>query len=281
MSLVLSSNEVELFFQKIGSGTPIVILHGLYGSSDNWISVARQLAVAHTVYLIDQRNHGRSPHSPEHSYNLMSNDLYGFFTHQHIENAIILGHSMGGKTAMLFSARYPEKIKGLIIVDIAPASYASLNEYSPQVITHLNIVNAMLSFDFSLYSTRTEIDNELAKTIPDDDIRQFIMKNVHRNPDHSFDWKLNTIAISKALPEIMGSIYLEKELNNKPPLQFPSLFIRGGRSNYLLPVHYPEIKTYFTNSQIETIPNAGHWVHAEQPVLFRMTITEFIKKTDG
>jgi pimeloyl-ACP methyl ester carboxylesterase len=269
---------VEIFFQKIGSGTPIVILHGLYGSSDNWISVARQLALNHTVYLIDQRNHGRSPHSTEHSYSLMSDDLYAFFTQQNIENAIILGHSMGGKTAMLFSARYPEKIKGLIIVDIAPASYASLNEYSPLAITHLNIVNTMLSLDFSLYSTRTEIDEALAKTLPGRDIRQFIMKNVLRNPDHSFRWKLNISALSKTLPEIMDSIHLEKVLLNNPPMQFPALFIRGGRSNYLLPAHYKEIKTYFSNVQIETIPNAGHWVHAEQPLLFMKIVSDFITK---
>lgn len=267
---------MDLFFQKSGTGDPIIILHGLYGSSDNWVTFARQLAERNTVYLIDQRNHGRSPHHPEHSYERMSEDLLEFFTNQHLEKAIILGHSMGGKTAMLFTAKNPEKVKGLIVVDIAPAGYASLSEFSPQAIVHLNIVNAMLSVDLAQHKTRTDIENELAKTIADAAIRQFIMKNIHRNPDHSFNWKLNLNALSKALPEIMGSIHLEKVLAQKPPIHIPTLFIRGGRSNYLLPEHYAEIKTYFPEAEIETIPNAGHWLHAEQPVLFEQTVTHFL-----
>lgn len=272
---------MDLFFQKSGNGDPIIILHGLYGSSDNWVTFARQLAERNTVYLIDQRNHGRSPHHPEHSYDRMSEDLLEFFTKQHIEKAVILGHSMGGKTAMLFAAKYPEKVKGLIVVDIAPAGYASVNEFSPQAIAHLNIVNAMLSVDLAQYNTRTEIETELAKTITDAAIRQFIMKNVHRNADHSFNWKLNLKALSNALPEIMGSIHLEKVLAHKEPIHIPTLFIRGGRSNYLLPEHYAEIKTYFSEAQIETIPNAGHWVHAEQPVLFEQTVTHFLDNLDS
>lgn len=267
---------MDLFFQKIGTGDPIIILHGLYGSSDNWVTFARQLAERNTVYLIDQRNHGRSSHHPEHSYERMSDDLLAFFANQHIEKAIILGHSMGGKTAMLFTAKYPEKVKGLIVVDIAPAGYASLSEFSPQAIVHLNIVNAMLSVDLAQHKTRTDIENELAKTITDASIRQFIMKNIHRKADHSFNWKLNLSALSKALPEIMGSIHLEKVLAQKPPIHIPTLFIRGGRSNYLLPEHYAEIKTYFSEAEIETIPNTGHWVHAEQPVLFEQTVTHFL-----
>lgn len=272
---------MDLFFQKSGNGDPVIILHGLYGSSDNWVTFARQLAERNTVYLIDQRNHGRSPHHPEHSYKSMSEDLQAFFANQHIEKAIILGHSMGGKTAMLFTAMHPEKVKALVVVDIAPAGYASLNEFSPQAIVHLNIVNAMLSMDLAQYSTRTDIENELAKTITDISVRQFITKNIHRNPDHSFNWKLNLNALSNALPEIMGSIHLEKAITQKQPINVPTLFIRGGRSNYLLPEHYAEIKTYFPEAQIETIPNAGHWVHAEQPVLFAQTVTHFIDKLDS
>jgi esterase len=267
---------MDLFFQKSGNGNPVIILHGLYGSSDNWVTFAKQIAERNTVYLIDQRNHGRSPHHPEHSYKLMCDDLSEFFRKQGIDKAIILGHSMGGKTAMLFAAMHPEKVKGLIVVDIAPAGYASVNEFSSQIIEHLNIINAMLSIDLAQYTTRSEIDAELAKTIPNTDIRQFITKNIHRKSDHSFNWKLNIQALSKAMPEIMGSIHLEKVLDQKPPIHLPTLFIRGGRSNYLLPEHYAEIKTYFPEVVIETIPNAGHWVHAEQPVLFAKTVENFI-----
>lgn len=272
---------MDLFFQKSGNGYPVIILHGLYGSSDNWVTFARQLAERNTVYLVDQRNHGRSPHHSEHSYERMSEDLLAFYSSQQIEKAIVLGHSMGGKTAMLFTAKYPDKVKGLIVVDISPASYASLSEFSPQAIVHLNIVNAMLSVDLAQYKTRSDIENELAKTITDASIRQFIMKNIHRNPGNSFNWKLNLDALSKTLPEIMGSIHLEKVLIQKQAIHVPTLFIRGGRSNYLLPEHYTEIKTYFPDAQIETIPNAGHWVHAEQPVLFEQTVNRFLDHLDS
>jgi pimeloyl-ACP methyl ester carboxylesterase len=148
--------------------------------------------------------------------------------------------------------------------------------YSPQVIIHLNIVNAMLSVDFSKYSSRVEIDDELEKTIKDISIRQFIMKNVHRNSDGTFCWKLNIDAISKALPEIMNSIHLEKYISDNGLSDFPVLFIRGGKSGYILPHDYAEIKRNFPNAKIETIPNAGHWVHAEQPVKFMQLVTEFM-----
>lgn len=256
---------MKLFFQKIGQGPVITILHGLYGSSDNWVTVARKLADQYTIYLVDQRNHGRSQHQEEHSYPLMADDLNELMVSEGIEKSIFIGHSMGGKTAMQFAAMYPGKVSTLIIVDIGPGGYAETDNYSPQVISHLNIVNAMLSVDFSKLTTRGEIDNILAQTIKDAGIRQFIMKNVQRNSDNSFDWKLNIEALLKALPAIMGPIKVEKDYRTN---DYPVFFIKGELSNYISPSQEFLIKVYFPEAKIESITGAGHWVHADQPEEF-------------
>jgi pimeloyl-ACP methyl ester carboxylesterase len=265
---------MKLHFQKLGNGPVLIILHGLYGMSDNWITFARQLAESFTVYLIDQRNHGRSPHDNEHSYLAMSSDLNELIISENLDKVIVLGHSMGGKTAMLYTVRFPEKVLSLIVVDIAPVNYSSVDSYNHQVITHLNIINAMLSVDFTKMNNRIDINNELEKIIKDDTIRQFIMKNVHRNSEGIFAWKLNVNAISRALPEMMSypGKYAELQLKQKIPV----LFIRGGQSGYIMPEYVTAIKTIFPTAQIETIPNAGHWVHADQPVLFMQTVKDFL-----
>ncbi|MDP4209025.1 MAG: alpha/beta fold hydrolase [Bacteroidota bacterium] len=267
---------MKLFFHKLGEGPALVILHGLYGSSDNWITVARKLSEHFTVYLVDLRNHGRSPHVAEHSYQAMAADLNELFIDEGIEKAYLMGHSMGGKTAMLFAAQHPEKISRLIVVDIAPGRYTRVDEPSEHSIAHLNIVNAMLSLDFSQITTRTAIDAELAKFINNISVRQFIMKNVHRNANHSFSWKLNIEAISKGLPNILGAIPLEKTLQGNVLDTFPTLFIRGENSDYITGEHIPEIYRYFPNAEIKGIPDAGHWVHADQPEKFMETLTSFL-----
>ncbi|HEY4789462.1 MAG TPA: alpha/beta fold hydrolase [Bacteroidales bacterium] len=268
---------MKLFFQKIGQGQPIIILHGLYGSSDNWVTAGRALASRYTVYLVDQRNHGRSGHSPEHSYALMADDLYELVSSEKLGKVLLIGHSMGGKTAMLFAALHPERVSGLVVVDIGPDSYVSLDSYSPQVIGHLNIVNAMLSVDFSKMISRTEIEKELAKTITEAPVRQFIMKNVARNHDNSLSWKLNIDALSKALPAIMGSIYLEKVLGEKGIDNFPVIFFKGERSGYISEKQMELIQTYFPKAEIEIIPGAGHWVQADQPELFMVSLKRFLE----
>jgi esterase len=268
--------SMELFYQKLGQGPSLIILHGLYGASDNWITVARKLSDRYTVYLVDQRNHGKSPHHSVHTYEAMSDDMEELMEKEHLGKVFLMGHSMGGKTAMLFCARHPERIAGLVIVDISPGSYASLSEYSPHAISHMNIVNAMLSVDFAKYTTRGEIELELANTIADLGTRQFIMKNVMRNADGSFAWKLNLDAIRKALPNILAAIPLEKVLQNSVVDTFPVLFIRGGRSDYITDEDVPYIHQYFPNAVFEKIPDAGHWVHAEQPVLFLEAISKIL-----
>ncbi len=268
---------MNLHYQKLGQGPVMIILHGLYGSADNWITVARKFASRFTVYLIDLRNHGRSPHSSEHSYPLMANDIDELVSNERIEKAYILGHSMGGKVAMLYSAMHPEKVSGLIIVDIGPGGYANLSEYSSQVIGHLNIVNTMLAVDLSNFTTRTEIENELAKTIKDQNTRQFIMKNIERRKDYSFTWKLNVDAISRALPAMMGPIPLDKILGDKQLAEFPVLFVKGEYSNYISPDQVALLLKYFPGAQIKIVPGANHWVHSDQPGAFMKILDDFLQ----
>lgn len=256
---------MKLFFQKIGKGPAFIILHGLYGSSDNWISIAKKLSDKYTVYMVDQRNHGRSAHDNAHTYQLMCDDLNEFIKDHNLIKPEIMGHSMGGKTAILYAATYPENISRLIVIDTALAGYASLNEYSPQALQHLNIIHTMLAMDLSKFNNRAEIDNELKKTISSQAIRQFLMKNIQRNKLNTYAWRINVKVLANALPEIMGPVSLQKILNKRQITEIPILFVRGGKSDYLLPIHYQEIKQFFPNAQFETIPGAGHWLHVERP----------------
>lgn len=265
---------MQLFFQKIGQGQPFIILHGLYGSSDNWITLGRSLADEFSVYLIDQRNHGKSSHTDSNTYEDMAADLHDLVISENLGKIILLGHSMGGKTAMLYAMLYPEEIKALIVADVAPDGYTQTDGNSPHVISHLNIINAMTSVDLANAGSRTAIEDSLKKNIPDTATRMFIMKNILRNHDNSFSWKLNIPALLKALPDIMGPVPLK---NASPPLtRFPVLFIKGDRSAYITEKNTETIHKLFPNARIVTISNAGHWVHAEQPELFRSALLDFL-----
>jgi esterase len=188
---------MKLFFQKTGEGEPLIILHGLYGFSDNWVTIGRKLSEYFSVYLVDQRNHGRSPHHPEHNYTVMADDLYELMVSEKLDRAYIVGHSMGGKTAMLFAAMHPCMVARLVVVDIGPGGYANIDTPSPLVLEHMNIMSTLLSTDLKKYSSRTEIERELATTIKAANVRQFMMKNIHRNTDNSFSWKFNIEALSR------------------------------------------------------------------------------------
>ena len=263
---------MQLFYRKEGSGSPLVVVHGLYGSSDNWINIGKRLAEKHTVYMLDQRNHGRSPFSNSHTFNDMRDDLAEFFEKHHIEKATILGHSMGGKAAMWFAFDYPEKVEKLVIADIAPKDYLLLKDDS-QFYLHQNILLAMQEIDFSKIHSREEVDDFMAQKIDDERIRQFLLKNVAKNKETKmYYWRANAGVLYSHLDEIVSGVnktWLEDRL---PITSYPVIFIRGMKSKYILPEDEPMIKEIYPDSRIIDIPDAGHWLHAEQPEKFMQAV---------
>ncbi len=263
---------MELFFRKEGSGSPLVIVHGLYGSSDNWINIGKRLSVKHTVYMIDQRNHGRSPFSNSHTFNDMRDDLAEFFEKHNIEKATILGHSMGGKTAMWFAFDYPEKVEKLVIADIAPKNYLLLQEDS-QFYLHQNILLAMMEIDFSKIKSRNDVDDFMAQKIDDERICQFLLKNVAKDKTHhQFRWRINAEVLYDHLDEIVSGVNKNWLEDRIPITTYPVIFIRGMKSKYILPEDEPMIKVIYPDARIIDIPDAGHWLHAEQPELFMKAV---------
>jgi len=267
---------MKLSYKKLGTGQALIIVHGLYGASDNWLTIAKELANNFEVYIIDQRNHGSSPHANSHTYQDLKEDLLEFMDAHKIKKAILLGHSMGGKTVMYFATDYPERVSSLLVVDIAPKNYSKVSDYAPQTIDHSCIVKAMLNLDLSAYKNRTEIDTKLAESINSDKVRQFLLKNLKRNENKQFIWKLNIKTISEYLPQIMDGIEGDRFENGKGITAFPVLFIRGEKSNYISDNDHNLIRTLFPKAEITTIPNAGHWVHAEQPKLLVKTVEYFV-----
>ena len=253
---------MKLHFKKLGSGPPLIILHGVFGSSDNWKTLANHLMITFEVYLVDQRNHGLSPHSDDLNYQVMTDDLKELLHNAQIEKCCLLGHSMGGKTAMNFAVQYPEKIMKLIIIDIAP------KRYPPH---HQNILQGVHSLKINEINTRKEADDLLSTTINNSGIRQFILKNLSRNPEGLFYWKINWKAIEDNIQAI-GAPLLSHDL-----FTGEVLFIRGAQSDYILNEDEPLLKKHFPNAVLMTIQKAGHWVHAEQPAQLLALINQFIK----
>lgn len=267
---------MDLFYRKMGQGPPMIIIHGLYGSSDNWVSVGRAFADDFEVYLIDQRNHGNSPHTKEHNYIALRNDLLDFMNAREIKKAVLLGHSMGGKTAMFFAAAWPNRVQSLIVVDISPRSYMSLTLPAPQSVDHMNIITAMMGVDFSTIHERSEINEILKESIPSERIRLFIMKNVHRNEKGKFEWKLNVKTLHDQLPSVLDGLDPKPFMNGNGITGFPVLFIKAEKSSYISELDIDIINTIFPVAEMVTIPDADHWVHAEKPELLIKTISYFV-----
>lgn len=259
---------MELFFQKFGleGAQPVIILHGLFGISDNWVSYGKQLAEeGFEVFIPDQRNHGRSEHSDDFNYLALTNDLYDFIDAEEIENPILTGHSMGGKVAMRFAVSYPELVRKLIVVDIAP------REYRPRQ-HHLSIIKTMLEVNLSKVNSRTDVSTYLKKGIADERIRQFILKNLYRKNKNEFEWRLNLEAISDNLEKMFDGIPVGETYTG------PTLFIKGGNSDYILSADYKEIYAFFPFAEIVTIEEATHWVHADKPEEFHQLTYQFLKQ---
>lgn len=238
---------------------PLVILHGLMGSLDNWQTLAKRWSEHFPVYLVDMRNHGRSPHSEVFSYDSMVEDIYEFCVDHDLREINLLGHSMGGKAAMYFALRYPNLVEKLIVADIAPKEYES---------GHDHIFNAMKLLPLDQIKTRQDADDIMKKHISNDGIRQFVLKNLQREND-GYVWKLNLDAIIKNYDELM-------KFDSKG-LQFPhpTLFIKGENSNYINKDEFESFKTIFPNAALKTIEDTGHWLHAENPGLVYISVKIF------
>lgn len=253
---------MKLHFRKSGQGKPLIILHGLFGSSDNWFSLAKVFAEHFTVYLVDQRNHGQSPHADDMNYKLLTEDLDKFILEHHIENPHIIGHSMGGKTAMNFAVKYPDKLHKLIIVDIAPKQYP---------VHHDHILDGLHDINLTTLTSRNEADQLLSKQVPEPAVRQFLLKNLARNEESKFEWRINIHAIDEHIREIGAGMQYDGQFTG------PTLFIKGARSNYYAPGDEENILNIFPTAQFTTL-NTGHWVQAEDPKAFAETVFDFLNK---
>lgn len=254
---------MKLYHRELGHGKPLIILHGLFGSSDNWMSIAKVLESHFKIYLVDLRNHGQSPHSDEFSYTAMAEDINEFIEDHGIEKPFILGHSMGGKTAMKFAITHTDKWAKLIVVDIAPRAYP---------VRHDTILEGLKSIDLTHLKSRTDADKQLSGYVKDLGTRQFLLKNLARKHEGGFEWKLNLQVIDKNI-EAMGEgieerLAIEKEV----------LFIRGENSDYIQDTDNILIVQLFPNSEIKTVKNAGHWVHAEQPEVLIEMVLDFLRE---
>ncbi len=253
---------MKLFYRSYGSGPPLIILHGLYGSSDNWLSVAKMIGDVYTVYLPDLRNHGQSPYSAEMNYDVMRDDLYELADQLKLDKFFLAGHSMGGKAAMAFALKWPEKLNGLLIADISP--FTSEITGRSAYLRHRSVISAMLSLDLTVIKTRAEAESKLMKKIDSEKIRSFVLKNLQRSHKNTFSWKINVSSLLNNLERIMEGIDRSQIINYRIT-GFPVIFLKGSDSDYINPEDYTDIQKIFPAAEIVEIHEAGHWLHADQP----------------
>ena len=251
-----------LHSNKIGEGQPFVILHGFLGMSDNWKTLGLQFAEENfEVHLVDQRNHGHSFHSAEFNYDVMVEDLKHYCDEHHLENVILLGHSMGGKTAMLFATQYPELVSKLLIADISPRFYP---------IHHDGILNGLSALDFDKIKTRGEADTILSSYVSDFGTRQFLLKNLYWIEKGKLALRMNLEVLKDEVAEV------GEALPSQATFKKDTLFLRGDRSEYISVEDENSILSHFPKAKIITISNAGHWLHAEKPKDFFEAVMNFV-----
>jgi len=264
---------MKLFYRKYGSGPPLIILHGLYGSSDNWISIARSLEKRFTIFLPDLRNHGQSPHHQLHNYDSMAEDLYGLVKELRLGRFFLAGHSMGGKAAMKFAITWPERLDGLLIADISPFDDKSRNK--EELNLHLQILNFILTSDISGIKSRDELDLILLPVIRSEKVRGLILKNIKREPDNSFSWKINASALLENIDNIMDG--LDTSGTDKNGITgFPVYFLKAENSGYLPEKDYINIRRLFPAAEFVLIQGAGHWIHADNAEAVRDSLLKFL-----
>lgn len=254
-----------MLYSKIeGSGKPLLILHGFLGMSDNWKTLGTQFAsLGFEVHLLDLRNHGRSFHSDAFNYEVMTADVVAYCEFHNLKDITIIGHSMGGKIAMFLATSYPNLVDKLIVADIGP------KYYNPH---HQDILGGLNAVDFSQKPDRNQVEEILKNYIPDFGTRQFLMKSLYWEQPGQLAFRFNLKAFNTNIEQI-GTALPEDALFEKA-----TLFIKGGNSNYVLDVDLPKIKNHFPAVVFETIPNVGHWLHAENPKLFFEIVKEFIER---
>ncbi|MBS4013285.1 MAG: alpha/beta fold hydrolase [Bacteroidetes bacterium] len=253
---------MKLNYKSFGNGPPIIIVHGLFGMLDNWITIARKFENDYTVYLVDQRNHGKSGRSDVFNYQAMSDDLLEFMDTNNIQTSHLIGHSMGGKTIMQFAFDYPERVNKLVVADIGPVQYENKHEM---------IINAMLSIDFSQQKSRQDVEELLSKTIKSKRLLQFLMKNLYWKDKNNLGWKTNMEAVLENMEKIGEAIASDK------PYMGPALFVRGGRSDYVTLKEMHQIKMQFPIAEIKTINGATHWLHYDKPDDFFALVSDFLR----
>jgi pimeloyl-ACP methyl ester carboxylesterase len=241
-------------------------LHGLLGSGDNWRSISRRLSAQYTVFALDLRNHGRSPHSEFFDYDAMTADLNEFAEQQALSSINLLGHSMGGKVAMQFAAEHAERVHRLVVVDIGPTAYEP---------SQRNLLDALRSLDLRRYKSFGEVDEALAPTIPERSLRQFLLKNLSRDEGGRLYWKIDLEAIHRNYDKLARAIAPTRTFEGS------TLFIRGGRSKYIEDEDVLSIRQIFPQAEIATLREAGHWVHTDVPDEFFRTVVNFLNRRDG
>jgi len=254
---------MQLNFYSCGEGFPLIVLHGLLGSSDNWQFLSKKFGEQYNVFALDLRNHGASPHDDVFDYSAMAEDLSEFMEARHISEAFLLGHSMGGKTAMQFATTWPHRVRKLIVADIAPKAYPPY---------HKHILDALWSLDLSAAKDRAELDKELALRLPEVPLRSFLLKNLMRHEDGKFTWKIDLETIREKYGNITAAPNITQSFTK------PTLFIRGTASDYILPEDESDIRNYFPAAEFAIINGAGHWLHAEKPLEFLQHTMEFLEK---
>ncbi len=254
---------MRLHFEKLGSGRPLLILHGLFGSNENWRTISNRLAADFEVWCLDLRNHGQSGHAPEMNLPVMAVDIAEMMRENRLSDPAVLGHSLGGKVAMQLAFDRPEMLGKLIVVDIAPRAY------EPR---HTRILDALGSLRPSDFQDRGAIENLLAPAVPEIAVRRFLLKNLRRDRQGSFQWRLNLDAITRNYDALNAAPSGEK------PFKGPTLFVKGELSDYLVEDDLPLIKRHFPQAEVCVIKGADHWVHASAPDAFLECVANFLRK---
>jgi pimeloyl-ACP methyl ester carboxylesterase len=255
---------MKLFFRSTGSGRPVVLLHGLFGMSDNLQAFAKMLAEkGFEIFSVDLRNHGQSPHDPVHTYEAMAEDVAAFIEENKLDKPLVIGHSMGGKVVLQLLIDHPQAAFAAVVIDIAPYEYP---------VHHREIIDALKSLDPGIIKTRGDAEDKLKESISDISTRQFLLKNLYWKTDTQLDWRFNLPVIDEQIENVGKPTWPDA------PLHIPVCFIAGAKSHYIDPERTDEIMQHYPLAEFITIPDTGHWIHAEKPVELTNAVLEFLSK---